>query len=272
MSDIKMERVSALWCNSREEAEKELAAGIYRMKELAGAHAAMQKDPHALSDGIKQLPAENFWRSVLLNGEIHLAKDANGWLGIHLITQIMSELWAVWEVFTPPKRRLDQAALTAAELVLSYCFAPGGLNLKKIKAYTHPDNIDMMRYLKHLGFDRRAALPDEALFNNESRTMILWELANPLLMVNQLAPQPTPKEVDDGWESDGGADGDVSVESESSSSPDGYEPVPDPWDVLQWVTDSQRGMASTANSQPANAGRSPGGRAAAPRAANYWES
>lgn len=280
MSDLNMERVSALWCNSIEEAREELESSILRMTALDGALAAMKKEPFVVGDGFAELPSKEFWKQILLNGEIHLAKDEVGYLAMHLITHIQVGMWAIWEAFTPPKRRTNPRVLKSAELVLEYCFAPHGLNLKKVKALVHPQNVGAESYLKHLGFVKRASLPNEALFNNESHTMILWELDNPLLKVNQLAPE-RDKEVDDDWDSvsDGNSgvanarlSGDAGVQSGGDSSADGYEPVPDPWDALIGITDSQRSMAGTTNRQPANAGGG-AGRNAAPRAtANYWES
>ncbi len=273
MSDINMERVSALWEETPEASQEEFETGVLRMSALDGAYKAMQKEPFVVGDGCRQMEPKTFWQKVLRHGEIHLAKDESGFIAMHLITGIIHEMWATWEVFTPPKRRTSPKGLKSAEMVIQYCFAPNGLNLRKIKATTHPENLGAIHYLKHLGFVLRAELPNEASFNGEPHTMILWELDNPFLRIDQLEPQPT--EESDDWDTatdraDSGNAG--SNEASGDSGPDGYEPVPDAWELLKRVDNRQRSVASTPDRSPANAGGGGRGKPIARESAYYWES
>lgn len=273
MSDINMERVSALWEDTPEACREEFETGVIRMSALDGAYKAMHKEPFALGDGFRDLEPRVFWEKILRNGEIHLAKDEAGFVAMHIITSIQYQMWAVWEVFTPPKRRTSPKGLKSAEMVINYCFSPSGLNVRKIKALTHPENLGAIHYLKHLGFQQRGVLPNEASFNGEPHTMILWELDNPVTRIDQLEPQAIGESDD--W--DTASDGADSGRSESDgglggSDADGYESVPEPWQLLKRVDDSQRSMAGAANGRSANAGGNPGRKSAPRESAYYWES
>lgn len=273
MSDINMERVSALWEETPEACREEFETSLVRMSALDGAYKAMHKEPFALGDGFRDLDPREFWSKILRNGEIHLAKDEAGFVAMHIITSIQYQMWAVWEVFTPPKRRTSPKGLKSAEMVINYCFSPGGLNVRKIKALTHPDNLGAIHYLRHLGFQQRGVLPNEASFNGEPHTMILWELDNPVAKIDQLEPQPV--EESDDWDTatDRTDSGDAEPdEASGDSGPDGYESVPEPWELLKRVDNSQRSMAGATNGRPANAGGGGRGKPAPRATADYWES
>lgn len=272
MSDIKMERVSPHWAT---DAQAEYEKGVDRMQALDGAWVALQKEPYVVPDSAQGMPAKAFWGSVLNNGEIHLATDSQGILAIHILSGIRWGLWASWEAAVPPKRRQNPAVLESAHRVIEYCFAPSGLGLLKLKAVVHPENTGAIHYLLKLGFKKRAILPNEASFKDQPSTMILWELDNPFLKVDDVQPEPDTEEEEDVWNTAAGdelAEPDANVPSGDSNSPYEYEPVPDPWSVLQRVTDSQLSMAGAANSVGANAGGSPSRVPAPRRAKNYWES
>ena len=272
MSDIKMERVSPHWAA---DAQAEYEKGIARMRALDGAWIALQKEPHVVPDSAQGMPAEKFWGGVLNSGEVHIATDSQGMLALHILSGIRWGLWASWEAAVPPKRRQSPAVLESAHQVIEYCFAPGGLGLLKLKAVVHPENTGAIHYLMKLGFKKRATLPNEASFKEQPSTMILWELDNPLLKVDDLKPEPAAEEDDDVWNATAGnelAEHDANGSGGDTNSPYEYEPVPEPWSVLQRVTDSQLSMAGAANSVGANAGGSPSRVPAPRRAKNYWES
>ena len=274
MSDLRMMRKSMHWAKNREEAQAHLRADLTDMQAYDGAYKAMHSEEFVLADSMRDLPPANFWEYALRNGEIHIARDAQGPVALHFLQSIFWRMHATWEVFTPKSRRASRAGLESAERVLEYCFDPSGLNLLKVKALIHPSNEGAIHYVMHLGFKKVADLPNEALFGGNPCPMILWELANPFLRVNELKPEPMP-EVKDDWNSEGssGSGGNAqpsSVRVGRDTSADGYEPVPNPWDVLQWVTDSQLSVASAPNRQPANAVSDAGRQPVASGTSNYW--
>lgn len=139
------------------------------------------KESYLFYDCDRQKPLQTLLRDVLVHGELHFAEKDGKIIGYAAFKGIYPGMYAGFEVYILPEYRKSTVFGEFVSYLQNAAFKPfpEGLQLHKVKAYVHPDNLSCLNASKRCGFFTIAKMPFEGLFNGVITPMLYLELYAP---------------------------------------------------------------------------------------------
>lgn len=140
-----------------------------------------RKEPHLFYDYLKNLAARPLVASILSRGELFFAEIDGKIIAYAAFRDILIGHKAKLEIYLLPQYRKTRTLGEFRDALAQAAFAPfpDGLQLIKISACVHPQNIPSLKACKNSGFVHLSNLPYEGLFKGQLVPMIYLELYPP---------------------------------------------------------------------------------------------